>query len=103
MTALSTILLLIVFIGLLLLWGHPASPGPPPPWTLPSALPGKRLANGPQGLPQVIAGGEMERAGGGWGEKEVGRWETAQRLQGSWGSSLGVTSQAPLETIFFQP
>ena len=82
--------------------GLPCLPGLPPSWTLTSALPGKRLANGSEGPPQVIAGGEMERAGGGGGKR---RWVDGKQLrqQGSWGSSSGVTSQAPLGTVFFQP
>lgn len=68
--ALSAILRLILFIGLLLLW-VPCLPGPPSGWTLASALPGKRFANEPQGFTQVIAGGEMEGAPGG-GKQEVG-------------------------------
>ena len=44
--------------------GPPCFPGPPPSWTLASALPGECLANGPEGPPQVFPGSEMERAKG---------------------------------------
>ena len=62
--------------------GPPQLPGTPPRWTLASALPGEHSANGPQGLSQVLPGGEMRKAKG--AEAGGGSWATAHRDQGRW-------------------
>ena len=76
--------------------GVPCLPGPPSGWTLASALPGKCLANGPQGLPQVIAGGEMERAGGGAGGQGGGWMGNSSEAARELGVKFGCDFPDPL-------
>ena len=102
--ALSAILLLILFTGLLLLWGCPASRGhlPTGPWTLPVL--GNILQMNPKDLLKSL---EAVRWKGHQGV-ESKRWMNGKELPVSKGaqggrSTLDGVPQTPLGAVFFQP